>query len=209
MLGDMFPEAELQTTNGKLVLPKAFSGKWFILFSHPADFTPVCTTEFVAFQNRYAEFKALNCELIGLSIDQVYSHIKWIEWIKDNLGVQIEFPIIADNGDFAKTLGLIHPEKGNNTVRGVYIVDPTGHIRLILFYPSEVGRNFDELLRIIKAFQVADANGVAMPANWPNNELIGNKVIVPAATDFKAAQYKKSRYQNYDWWFCYKEVGQD
>jgi peroxiredoxin (alkyl hydroperoxide reductase subunit C) len=106
-------------------------------------------------------------------------------------------------------LGLVHPEKGNNTVRGVYIVDPTGKIRSILFYPQEVGRNFDELLRIIKAFAVADEHGVAMPANWPNNELIGNKVIVPPATDFKAAQYKKSRYQNYDWWFCYKEVGQD
>lgn len=209
MLGDMFPEIEVQTTNGKMVLPKAFSGKWFILFSHPADFTPVCTTEFVAFQKRYAEFKALNCELIGLSIDQVYSHIKWVEWIKDNLDVQIEFPIIADHGDLANRLGLVHPEKGNNTVRGVYIVDPTGKIRSVLFYPQEVGRNFDELLRIIKAFQVADTNGVAMPANWPNNELIGNKVIVPPATDFKAAQYKKSRYQNYDWWFCYKEVGQD
>lgn len=209
MLGDMFPEVEVQTTTGKMVLPKALSGKWFILFSHPADFTPVCTTEFVAFQNRYAEFKALNCELVGLSIDQVFSHIKWVEWIKDNLNVQIEFPIIADHGELAKTLGLVHPEKGNNTVRGVFIIDPNGKIRSILYYPQEVGRNFDELLRIIKAFQVADANGVAMPANWPNNELIGSKVIVPPATDFKAAQYKKSRYENYDWWFCYKEVGQD
>jgi peroxiredoxin (alkyl hydroperoxide reductase subunit C) len=205
-LGSKFPEMDVTTTHGPMSIPKSFNGKWFILFSHPADFTPVCTTEFVAFQNRYEEFKNHNTELIGLSIDQVFSHIKWVEWIKDNLNTQIEFPIIADDGSVAKQLGMVHPEKGNNTVRAVFIVDPEGTLRSVLYYPQEVGRNFDELLRMIKAFQVADKEKVAMPANWPNNELIGDKVIVPPATDIKAAEYKKGRYENYDWWFCYREL---
>jgi peroxiredoxin (alkyl hydroperoxide reductase subunit C) len=206
-LGDAFPEMQVQTTHGTMNIPKDYKGKWFILFSHPADFTPVCTTEFVAFQKRYNEFREYNTELIGLSVDQVYSHIKWIQWIKENMDVDIEFPIIADTGAVASNLGLIHPEKGNNTVRAVFIVDPEGKIRAILYYPQEVGRNFDEFLRIIKAFQVADKEKVAMPANWPNNELLGDKVIVPPASDIKAAEYKQSKYDNYDWWFCYKEQG--
>mgnify|MGYP000853821099 FL=1 len=209
MIGDQFPEVELQTTHGKMKLPKALEGKWFILFSHPADFTPVCTTEFVAFQKRYEEFKKLNCELIGLSIDQVFAHIQWVSWIKDKLNVQIDFPIIADNGDFANTLGIVHPKSGNNTIRAVYFVDPTAKIRAILFYPQELGRNLDEFLRMLKAFQVGAENGAAMPANWPNNELIGDKVIVPPPTDWKAAEYKKSKYDHYDWWFMYKEIGKE
>jgi peroxiredoxin (alkyl hydroperoxide reductase subunit C) len=206
LIGDMFPEVEVQTTHGKMVIPKDFQGKWFILFSHPADFTPVCTTEFYAFQKRYDDFKQLNTELIGLSIDQVYSHIKWVDWIKDNLNTEIQFPIIADNGDLAKRLGFIHPGKGTNTVRAVFLVDPTGKIRAILYYPQELGRNFDELLRMVKAIQIADNNHAAMPANWPNNELIGDNVIVPPASDIKAAKYKQSKYKNYDWWFCYKDL---
>lgn len=190
LIGDQFPDIEAQTTNGKLNLPKDLSGKWFILFSHPADFTPVCTTEFVAFQKRYEEFKKLNTELVGLSIDQIYSHIKWIEWIRDNLNVLIEFPVIADDGEIAKKLGMIHPGRGKNTVRAVFIVDPTGKLRAILYYPQELGRNFDELLRMIKALQVADGEKVAMPANWPNNELIGDRVIIPPASDYKAADRK-------------------
>lgn len=206
LIGDQFPEIEAQTTNGKLSLPKDLSGKWFILFSHPADFTPVCTTEFVAFQKRYEEFKSLNTELVGLSIDQIYSHIKWVEWIKDNLGVEIQFPIIADDGEIAKKLGMIHPNRGKNTVRAVFIVDPTGKLRAILYYPQELGRNFDELLRMIKAIQVSDQEKVAMPANWPNNELIGDRVIIPPASDYKAAMYKKDKYDNYDWWFCHRPL---
>ncbi len=206
LIGDQFPEMEVKTTYGMMNLPKDFKGKWFILFSHPADFTPVCTTEFVAFQKRYDEFKALNTELIGLSIDQVYSHIKWVEWIKDNLSVEIQFPIIADDGEVARSLGMIHPGKGKNTVRAVFISDPEGKVRAILYYPQELGRNFDELLRMVKAMQIADANHVAMPANWPNNELIGDKVIIPPASDIKAAFYKKARYDNYDWWFLYKDL---
>lgn len=208
LIGDKFPNMEVQTTMGKQILPGDYAGKWFILFSHPADFTPVCTTEFVAFQKRYKEFKDLNCELIGFSVDQVFSHIKWVDWIKDNLDVEIEFPIIADTGDVAAKLGLIHPKKGTNTVRAVFIVDPNGAVRAILYYPQELGRNFDELLRMVKAFQISDKEKVAMPANWPNNELIGDKVIIPPATDIKAARFKKDRYDNYDWWFLYRPLEQ-
>lgn len=117
LLGEKFPEIEVQTTHGKIKLPDDFKGKWFILFSHPADFTPVRTTEFVAFQQRYDKFKALDCELIGLSVDRVFSHIKWEEWIKDNMNVEIQFPIIADTGRVAETLGIIHPSKGTNKVQ--------------------------------------------------------------------------------------------
>ncbi|HFC10010.1 MAG TPA: peroxiredoxin [Chloroflexi bacterium] len=205
LIGDPFPQMEVVTTHGKLNLPEAFKGKWFVLFSHPADFTPVCTTEFYAFQKRYPEFRKLNTELIGLSVDQVFAHIKWEEWIEEKLGAKIEFPIIADTGAVAETLGLIHPGKGTNTVRAVFIVDPKGIIRAILYYPQELGRNMDEILRMVKAFQVSDAQGVAMPANWPNNELIGDKVIVPPASDVKTAAERPKQFDCYDWWFCYKE----
>jgi peroxiredoxin (alkyl hydroperoxide reductase subunit C) len=206
LIGDKFPNLEVQTTQGKKKLPDAFKGKWFILFSHPADFTPVCTTEFVAFQKRYNEFKKLNTELIGLSVDQVFSHIKWEEWIKDNLKIEIKFPIIADTGKVANTLGLIHPGKGTNTVRAVFMVDPKTIIRAILYYPQELGRNMDELLRMIKGFQVADKHGVAIPANWPKNELIKDRVIVPPATDVETAKKRLKEYEGYDWWLCHKKI---
>ncbi|RLE29233.1 peroxiredoxin [Candidatus Acetothermia bacterium] len=207
LLGDKFPELTVQTTHGVLKLPEAFKGKWFVLFSHPADFTPVCTTEFVAFQKRYEEFKKLGCELIGLSIDQVFSHIKWVEWIKEKLGVEIQFPIIADDvGKVAATLGLIHPGKGTNTVRAVFVVDPEGTIRAILYYPQELGRNMDEILRMVKGFQVSDREGVAIPAGWPQNELVGDEVIIPPASDVKTAEQRLKEYDCYDWWFCHKEL---
>ena len=206
LIGDKFPTIEVQTTHGKKKLPDEFKGKWFILFSHPADFTPVCTTEFVAFQKRYNQFKKLNTELIGLSVDQVFSHIKWEEWIKDNLKVEIKFPIIADTGKVANTLGLIHPNKGSSTVRAVFMVDPKGIIRAILYYPQELGRNMDEFLRMIKGFQVADKNKVAMPANWPNNELVKDRVIIPPASDVTTAKKRMKEYKCYDWWFCHKKL---
>jgi peroxiredoxin (alkyl hydroperoxide reductase subunit C) len=212
LLGEKFPEIEVKTTHGVFKLPDHYKGKWFILFSHPADFTPVCTTEFVAFQKRYDEFRKLNAELIGLSIDQVFSHIKWIEWIEEKLGVKIEFPVIADDlGRVAGKLGLIHPNKGTNTVRAVFIVDPHGFIRLILYYPQEIGRNIDEILRALKALQTSDKYEVATPANWPNNELIGDKVIVKPASDVETAKQrlelaKAKEIECYDWWFCYKKV---
>lgn len=207
LIGGKMPSFEAQTTKGKIKIPDDYKGKWFVLFSHPADFTPVCTTEFVAFQKRYEEFKKLNTELIGLSIDQVFSHIKWVEWIKEKLGVEIKFPIIADDtGKIARTLGMIHPGKGTNTVRAVFIVDPQGIIRAMLYYPQELGRNMDEILRMLKALQISDKEQVAIPANWPNNELIGDEVIIPPATDEKSAQERLKQYECYDWWFCHKKL---
>lgn len=208
LLGDKFPELKVQTTHGVLELPKHFEGKWFILFSHPADFTPVCTTEFIAFQNLQDEFKKLNTELIGLSIDQVFSHIKWGEWIKENMNVEIKFPIIADHGNVAKRLGLVHPGKGSNTVRAVFIVDPKGNLRAMIYYPQELGRNMKEILRAVEALQVSDKNGVAMPADWPNNEILSDKVIIPPASDVETAKERLNdkSIECKDWWLCYKKL---
>lgn len=206
LLGDKFPDMEVTTTHGMMKLPVAFSGKWFVLFSHPADFTPVCTTEFVAFQKRFHAFHQLNCELIGLSVDQVFSHIKWIEWINEKLGVKIEFPIIADTGKVASILGLIHPGKGTNTVRAVFVVDDKGKIRTILYYPQEFGRNMDEILRIVKGIQISDKEKVAMPANWPNNELVNDEVIIPPPSDIETAKKRTNQYNCFDWWFCHKKI---
>ncbi len=207
LLGERFPEIEVQTTLGKMKLPEDFQGRWFVLFSHPADFTPVCTTEFVAFQKRYDAFKELKCDLIGLSIDQVFSHIKWVDWIKDNLNIEIKFPVIADDtGRVAATLGLIHPGKGTNTVRAVFVVDPKGIVRAILYYPQELGRNMDEVLRMVKGLQISDKEGVAMPANWPENELVKDEVIIPPASDVAAARERTKKYDCFDWWFCHKKL---
>ncbi|NCD00707.1 peroxiredoxin [bacterium] len=211
LLGDKFPEMEVQTTRGKMNLPGDLSGKWFVLFSHPADFTPVCTTEFIAFQNRYDKFKALNCELVGLSVDQVFAHIKWEQWIKENMDTEIQFPIIADTGDVAKELGLIHPGKGTNTVRAVFIVDAESKIRIMLYYPQELGRNMDEILRAVEGMQVSDKNGVAMPANWPKNEILNDHVIIPPATDVDMAEdrmkkAKEGEFECLDWWLCHKKL---
>jgi len=211
LLGSTFPQVNVQTTHGVMELPKALSGKWFVLFSHPADFTPVCTTEFVAFQKRYDKFRALDCELIGLSVDQVFSHIKWMEWIKEKIGVIIQFPIIADTGEVAKRLGLIHPGKGTNTVRAVFVADPESKIRVILYYPQELGRNIDEILRIVKAIQISDKNNVAMPANWPNNEIVGDHVIIPPPRDLESVEERLSRakageFECLDWWLCHRKL---
>jgi peroxiredoxin (alkyl hydroperoxide reductase subunit C) len=207
LLGEQFPELEVITTHGKKRLPQDYAGKWFVLFSHPADYTPVCTTEFVAFQKRKSEFDNLGCEIIGLSIDQVFSHIKWVEWIKDKLEVQIEFPIIADDmGRVASALGMVHPGKGTNTVRAVFIVDPKGNLRTMFYYPQELGRNIDEILRSVRALQTSEQNGVAMPAGWPQNELIGANVIIPPAMDEKTAKERMSQSDCYDWWFCHKQL---
>ncbi|MCS7215474.1 MAG: peroxiredoxin [Thermodesulfovibrio sp.] len=207
LLGEKIEDRKIKTTHGVINFPSDYKGKWVVLFSHPADFTPVCTTEFVAFQKRIDEFKALNCELIGLSIDQVFSHLKWIEWIKEKLGVEITFPIIADDmGEVAKSFGMISPAKGTNTIRAVFIIDPNSVLRLILYYPQEVGRNIDEIVRVVKALQTSDANKVAIPAGWPNNELIGDKVIIPPASDVKTSKERPKQYECFDWWFCYKKL---
>ncbi|MFW5898789.1 MAG: peroxiredoxin [Candidatus Saliniplasma sp.] len=211
LIGDKFPEMTVQTTHGEIELPEKFEGKWFILFSHPGDFTPVCTTEFYAFQKRYDQFRDLNTELIGLSIDQVHSHLKWAEWIEDELGEKIEFPIIADGqGNVANRLGLVHHTGGTATVRAVFMVDPESTIRAILYYPAELGRNMDEFLRMIKGFQKADEEGVAIPANWPENELINDDVILPPAGDVETIEKRRKDEQEgkikcYDWWLCHRE----
>jgi peroxiredoxin (alkyl hydroperoxide reductase subunit C) len=206
LIGDKFPQMTIQTTHGKMTLPDAFEGQWFILFSHPADFTPVCTTEFYAFQKRYPQFKELNTELIGLSVDQVFSHIKWTEWIEENLDEKIEFPIIADTGDVADALGLVHPGSPTHTVRAVFFVDPESTVRAILYYPAELGRNFDEILRMIKGFQVSDEEGVAIPANWPENELFGDDVILPPPSDAETAEARKGQEGCLDWWLCHRKA---
>ncbi|MGP1459627.1 MAG: peroxiredoxin [Treponema sp.] len=207
LLGDKIPSMEVKTTHGMKKIPQDYNGKWLVLFSHPADFTPVCTTEFVSFQKHYADFKAVNCELLGLSIDQVQSHIKWTEFMADKLNTKIEFPIIADDmGKVAEKLGMIHPGKGTNTVRAVFVIDPEGTLRLVIYYPQEIGRNMDEILRSVKALQMADTNKVACPANWPNNELIQDKVIIPPAGDEKTAAERRGMQDSFDWWFAYKKV---
>lgn len=211
VIGEKFPEVEVKTTHGKLKLPDAFRGKWFVLFSHPADFTPVCTTEFYGMQKRLKKFKELGAEVIGLSVDQVFSHLKWMEWIKENLNEEIEFPVIADDrGMVAETLGMI-PSGASITARAVFMVDPKGVIRTIVYYPAEVGRDWDEILRALKALQISDKHGVALPHKWPDNELIKDRVIVPpASTTEQIKEREKAKHKGeiecYDWWLCHKKV---
>ncbi len=205
LLGDDFPEMELVTTQGVLKLPQDLKGSWFLLFSHPADFTPVCTSEFVSFEQHAKEFEDLGVKLIGMSVDQVFSHIKWVEWIKDQLGVNISFPVAAANDSIAEKLGLLHPGKGTNTVRAVFIVDPKGKVRLIVYYPQEIGRNISEFVRAAKALQISDT-GVAVPADWPNNSLIKDRVIIPPPKTVKEAEERLKKYEGFDWWFCHKPL---
>ena len=156
-LRDKFPEMTVTTTKGEIHLPEDYHGKWFILFSHPADFTPVCTTEFVGFQKKKKQFEELGVELIGLSVDNLESHQKWIQWIKENIYVQIDFPVIDDEKRIvSETLGLIQPNADDTTtVRAVIIVDHNGKVRTILEYPKEIGRSIDEILRTVKALKLA------------------------------------------------------
>ncbi len=208
LLGDKFPEISVQTTHGPMKLPDQYKGKWWVLFSHPADFTPVCTTEFIAFAKRADEFYKLGVELIGLSVDQVFSHIKWVEWIDEKMGVKIPFPVIADSAEgVSKALGMIHPGAGSsNTVRAVFVMDPESKIRLVIYYPKEIGRSIDEILRAVKALQVSDNYNVAAPENWPNNEILKDKVILPPASSIQDAEARKGKENCYDWWFCYKNL---
>lgn len=206
LIGEKFPEIRVATTHGVKKLPDDYAGKWFVLFSHPADFTPVCTTEFVAFAKRYEDFRVLNTELIGLSVDSIYSHIKWVEWIKEKFNVEIPFPIIADpQGNVARRLGMIHAESETHTVRAVFVVDNRGIIRTILYYPLNMGRLIDEILRIVRGLQLVSKIGRALPANWPNNELIGDAVIVPPPPTIRDAYERLKSYKCFDWWFCYEE----
>lgn len=179
LIGEPAPEFSAMTTKGKINFPKDYKGKWVILFSHPADFTPVCTTEFITFAKMSDEFKALNTELIGLSIDSLHSHLAWaknietIDW-NGNGKVKIPFPIIVDvSMEVSKKYGMLHAVASTQTVRAVFIVDPKGIIRTILYYPMSAGRNMNEIKRIIFALQKHDADGVATPANWhPGDDVV-------------------------------------
>lgn len=207
LLGDKLPEMKVQTTHGEMNLPDDVKGKWTVIFSHPGDFTPVCTTEFYAFAKRNEEFEKLNAKLIGLSVDQVFSHIKWVDWIEENLGIKVPFPVIADEmGRVSHKMGMIHPGKGTNTVRAVFILDPEGYMRLMIYYPQEIGRQVDEILRSLKALQISDKEGVALGENWPNNELMGDKAILPPPKDVESARKREKEEEGYDWWFRFKKL---
>jgi len=207
LIGEKFPEIEVSTTHGPIKLPGAFSGKWFMLFSHPGDFTPVCTTEFYSFARRYEDFKKLNVELIGLSVDSNISHIEWVRWIEEKLGTKVPFPVIADPmGNVSKRLGMIYAESSTSTVRAVFIVDNNSVVRLIMYYPLEIGRNVNEILRAIKALQLSDKYKVAMPANWPENELIGDKVLNSPPKTVDDSKKREKEFEGYAWWLTYKEI---
>lgn len=212
VLGERLPELKVQTTKGEMTLPDAYEGKWFVLFSHPGDFTPVCTTEFIGFAKAHDKFREINTELIGHSIDGVFSHMKWLEWIEEKANVKVDFPVIADElGRTAMELGMIHEAKGTNTVRAVFIVDDKGVLRLIMYYPQEAGRSIDEILRATKALQAADIHEVAIPENWPNNEFIGDHGIIPPANNVDLANERKELKDSddvtyLDWWFIHKDI---
>ncbi len=176
-IGDPAPDFKAITTTGNIRFADFAPGKWIVLFSHPADFTPVCTTEMSGFATRKAEFEALNTELIGLSIDSIHAHLAWVNNVRKNTGVYFDFPIIADlDMSVSKLYGMLQPNESETAaVRAVFFIDPDKKIRLIMYYPLNVGRNMDEILRVLEALQVSDANKVALPLNWKK----GDKVIVP------------------------------
>ncbi|WP_136689732.1 peroxiredoxin [Halorhabdus amylolytica] len=211
LIGDAFPDLEVETTHGTISLPADYAGEWVVLFSHPGDFTPVCTSEFVAFEDRREEFEARDANLIGLSVDRVHSHLKWVDWIEEELGVEIGFPIIADeSGRVGEQLGMIQSGAGTSTVRAVFVIDPEGVVRQVLYYPEEIGRNIDEILRSLDALQKSDDEGVATPANWPENERFGDRVLLPPPgtredVDTREAEAEDEGYEQYDWWFTLSE----
>lgn len=206
VLGQKAPDFEAVTTHGVLRLSD-FAGSWLVLFSHPADFTPVCTTEFIAFAQLYEEFRKRNTELLGLSVDSVSSHIAWIRNVEEKMGVKIPFPVIADlNKEVARKYGMIHPEQSKTeTVRCVFIIDPEEKIRAMLYYPLTTGRNMKEILRIIDALQTTDKYKVATPANWQ----LGDAVVVPPPTTVEDAEERlKQGYECKDWYLCMKKLSE-
>lgn len=213
LIGEDAPAFDAVTTQGEIHFPQDYKGKWVILFSHPADFTPVCTTEFMTFGRMMDEFKELNTELIGLSVDSLYSHIAWLRKIQDiewngMKNIEVKFPLIEDiRMEVANKYGMIQPGASNTqAVRAVFIIDPNGKIRTILYYPLSTGRNFDEIKRIIIALQKADSDACATPADWRP----GDDVIVPTAGSCGVA---KERMENQsdeqyclDWFLCFKKT---
>lgn len=212
LIGDKAPSFSAVTTQGTINFPEDYKGKWVILFSHPADFTPVCTTEFMTFGSMMDEFKALNTELVGLSVDSLYSHIAWLrkiqelEW-KGLKKVEVKFPLIEDiKMEIANKYGMIQPgQSSTQAVRAVFIIDPEATIRTILYYPISTGRNFDEIKRIIQALQKADKDACATPADWRP----GDDVIVPTAGSCGVAKERvESKDENMyclDWFLCFRK----
>ncbi len=203
-LNEPAPEFTAKTTHGEIKLSD-YKGKWVVLFSHPADFTPVCTTEFIAFAKRFDDFKKLNTQVIGLSIDSIYSHLAWVRNIKEKFDVEIPFPVIADlDMKVAKLYGMIHPEADDtSTVRAVFIIDDKGILRAMIYYPLTNGRSIDEILRVVEALQTSSKYGVATPENWHP----GDKVIIPPpATQEEAEKRASEGYDYVDWYFSKKSL---
>ena len=216
-IGDPAPSFTASTTQGDISFPSDYIGKWVILFSHPADFTPVCTSEFMTFASMQKEFAAYNTELVGLSVDGLYSHIAWLRTIKDKIAfrdmrdVEVTFPLIDDvSMEIAQKYGMIMPgEDSTKAVRAVFVIDPKAVIRAIIYYPLSLGRNFDELLRVVKALQTADHFEVATPADWRP----GDAVIVPPAGSCGTANDRMTGgvegVECEDWFFCTKQLPAD
>lgn len=214
LLGDAVPSFEAQTSQGFITFPDDFYGKWKIIFSHPADFTPVCATEILSFALMQDEFQALNCELIGLSVDSYSSHIQWIQSLesityKDRTGIKINFPIIADQHmEVAQKLGMVHPNAMSaRTVRAVLIIDPEDKVNAILYYPVQTGRSVEEIKRLLIALQTSDRHKVETPAEWqPGNEII---ISSPQSRNELEKQKKseiKGTINCLDWYLCFKKL---
>ncbi|MDX9913821.1 MAG: peroxiredoxin [Candidatus Moranbacteria bacterium] len=216
-IGEKAPEFKAVTTQGEINFPKDYVGKWVILFSHPADFTPVCTSEFMTFAKMEKRFEEANCKLIGLSVDGLYSHIAWLRTIKDKIdykgmkNMEVKFPLIEDiTMEVANKFGMIQPgESSTKAVRAVFFIDPKGVIRAIVYYPLSLGRNFEELHRALIAMQTADAFSIATPADW----MPGDDVIVPTAGSCGVAKErmagKEKNVTCHDWFFCTKKLSKE
>ena len=203
-LGETAPDFEAVTTHGPIKLSD-YKGQWVILFSHPADFTPVCTTEFMSFAKIHPELEKRGVKLIGLSVDSVHSHIAWVRNIEEKMGVRIPFPVIADlSMNVGKLYGMIHPgQSATATVRCVFVIDPDRILRAMIYYPLSTGRNMDEILRLIDALQATDRYGIATPADWRP----GDQAIVPQpATQEEAEKRLGEGYDCKDWYFCKKTI---
>jgi len=200
------PDFEANTTHGPIKLSDWQKGRWVLLFSHPADFTPVCTTEFLEFARRHSEFEKRGVALLGNSVDSVYSHIAWVRNIEEKFGTKIPFPIVADlDQKVSRLYGMIHePSSQTATVRCVFFIDPKMTLRAMIYYPLNVGRSFDEILRVVDALQTVDANAVACPANWKP----GEDVIVPAPVTYDAAAERASakQFDVKDWYFAKRHL---
>ena len=212
LIGDKAPSFRAVTTQGEISFPEDYNGNWVILFSHPADFTPVCTTEFMTFASMQDEFEALNTKLIGLSVDSLYAHIAWLRTIHEKIeykgmkNVEVTFPLIEDiKMDVARKFGMIQPNSSKTqAVRAVFIMDPEGIVRTILYYPSSTGRNFDEIKRIVIALQKADNESIATPADWRP----GDDVIIPPPGSCGVAKDRMEVPEDdkycLDWFMCFK-----